>query len=261
MNNLRENILLNILLLGSGIYVIVALTILTGPYLKTPNPYFWVLATSTVIVFIFFCYLLWVKVYATKVLVLGDNTSDSEKLLTHNDGILLGEKLRAQIIPKALFKQESPRARFQLKTFKGSFFAPPRILISMNICSLVEANEAELVIKSMQLNRVFELLRHKSRTQKIDVVFNHMDKLVGYREFKNATDNAMNFWSYLPLAPQLLAAQNTTQALLENHTSQFFQFLNFAHKIPDLSSAIDTLLADLLLVDKEAGSHVYFLTS
>jgi hypothetical protein len=261
MTNLRENLLLDILLLGSGIYVVVTLTMLVNRVFSEHTILRTILVLSSIIALIFFCYLLWITNHATKALVLGDNTSDSEKLITEHDGIFLGEQLRTQIIPHALFEKESPRANYHIKTFKGSYFVPPRIIISINICSWLEANEAQRLLKSMHFNRVLELLRHKKRRQKIDVAFNHMDKIVGYQEFINVADNDMIFWSFLPVGPQLISAQNTTQALLKNHTPQFLHFLNFAHKIPNLSSAVDTLLADLLLVDKEANSRVYFLTS
>jgi hypothetical protein len=266
VTNSRENLLLNILLWCLGIYAVVTLSIIVNCVASLSSCLLSefhqqiLLGLSTIAALIFFGYLLWVLDHATRVLVLGDNASDIEKLIANNDAILLGEQLRTQIIPKALIEQESPRARFHIKAFKGSYFYPPRILISINICSLLEGNEGELVLKSIQLNRILELLRHKKRLQKIDVIFNHMDKLEGYHEFKNAADIAMTFSSYLPLGPQLASAQNTTKALLDNTTFHFMQFLKFAHGIPDLSNTIDKLLADLLLVDKEANSRV-FLTS
>ena len=218
---------------------------------------YYLLLIFLVIVLVFLSYLYWLTKHSTSVLLLSDAHSDSEKLINSCDASLLGEELASQIIPSALLQQDSPRTRLQLKRLKGSFFKPPRIVIVLNLQHLLNSNEGELLLLTTNLNRVLFLLRHARRTQQVDVVFNHLEKLSGYREFVTQADGISEYSATQSIAQQLGAQQNSTKALLAYSPEDFMLYLAFTHSISTISAVIEKLLNDLLLSDKKANARVF----
>ncbi len=205
----------------------------------------------------FFVYLFVLTIRATSVLLLGDQHSESEKLINFCDTCLLGAQLSSQIVPSVLLEQDSPRGRLQLKRLKGSFFNPPRIVIVLNLQRLLHNNEGEVLLLCSNLNRVLFLLRHINRMQQIDVVFNHLDQLQGYKEFVTQGDSEAEYSAEVSIAQQLSALQNSTKALLTYPPANFMHYLAFTHSIPTVSRIIEKMLNDLLLSDKDAHARVY----
>ena len=253
MKHLKRNILLYCLA-ACNIAIFTMICILAlGNEVKN----YYLLLIFLVIVLVFLSYLYWLTKHTTSVLLLGDPHSDSEKLINGCDSSLLGEQLSSQIIPSSLLQQDSPRARLQLKRLKGSFFNPPRIVIVLNLQRLLQNNEGEVLLLCSNLNRVLFLLRHTNRMQQIDVVFNHLDQLQGYKEFVTLRDSEAEYSAEVSIAEQLTLQQNSTKALLAYPPANFMLFLAFTHSIPTVSRIIEKMLNDLLLTDKNAHARVY----
>ncbi|WP_133470996.1 hypothetical protein [Paraglaciecola marina] len=223
----------------------------------------WILITLTtlsVTVIAFFIYLQWISTYSARVILIGDHYSYCEDLIKRCDNSLEGEHLRTQILPASLLETDSPRARYQLKTLKGSFFFPPRLVIAINFEQFFKANDAEKLILVTNLNRVLGLLKHNKRKQQIDLVFTQMQELSGYNEFSNQLNKSVPYSTSLPIIQQLKQNVNTTQALLDFTPSNFILFLKFRHNLSSLSTTIDGLISDLLLVSQKPKSLVYFFS-
>ena len=253
MKHLKQNILLYCLVTCNVAIFSMICILAFGNEVKN----YYLLLIFLVVVLVFLSYLYWLTKHTTSVLLLGDAHSDSEKLINSGDASLLGEELSSQIIPSPLLQQDSPRTRLQLKRLKGSFFKPPRIVIVVNLPHLLQSNEGEMLLLTSNLNRVLFLLRHAKRTQQIDLVFNHLEKLSGYNEFVTQADGLNEYSAIESIAQQLSAVQNSTKALLTYPSANFMLFLAFAHSIPTISSVMEKLLSDLLLTDKKANARVF----
>lgn len=195
-----------------------------------------------------------------QVLVIGSEYVDNEKCISDFDTGLINEFMRVDIIPKAIIEQDSPLGRQLLKRLKGSYLRPPKLFITINIKRLLNSNEGELKLLSMNLNRVLHQLKHQSRHQQIDAIFSHMNELTGYKEFKGVAPLSMKFDTSKSLEKQLYELQNTTKALTEYSAANFIQFLAFSQLIPVLSGAVDKLLSELLLNGKSTNTRIYLLS-
>lgn len=253
MNHVKQNILLySLAACNIAIFTLIFLLALRNE-LKN----YYLLLIFLIIVLCFLSYLYWLTKHSTNVLLLGDINSESEKLINSSDASLLGEQVSSQVIPNSLLQQDSPRARLQLKRLKGSFFKPPRIMIVVNLWHLLQNNEGQVLLLTTNLNRVLFLLRHAKRTQQIDVVFNHLERYVGFSEFVAQADGIREFSAETSMLDQLNALQNTTKALLAYPPENFIRYLTFSHSIPTIAKSIEKLLNNLLLTDKVAHARVY----
>ena len=195
---------------------------------------------------------------ATQLLVLGDQYSDKESLVSNCDQGILGVQLRAQIIPTALLDHDTPRTRFHLARLKGSWIRPPRIVIAVNAERLSQTSEGEKMQLLFNLNRVLHLLRHNNSHQQIDIIFSRMENFPGYNEFTTVADCRMRFSTSLSMRTQLESKNNYCKALLSLPASRFMQFLRFLHNVKALTEAMDRIVAELLLECGEPGSQIYF---
>lgn len=256
MNSLKQYILI----ISIGILVLIAELVLLY-FIPTNNNWFFIaILLLSVITIACFSYFYWVVTRSHRVLLLGDQYSDSETLINRCDSCLEGEHLKTQILPTALLEHDSPRARSQLKTLKGSLFCPPRLVIAINMSQFFEANTGEKLILTTSLNRILETLKHKHRRQKIDLVFTHMQKLTGYIEFSRLVNGPVQYTTSSPMIEQLGQSVDTKQALIECTPPSFMLFLSFMHELPSISKTIDSLIADLLLTAQEPKSSVYFFS-
>ena len=260
MYNLCQSIIFGCIELFCIVFLIILLSV--SSYYESWYFFSVTLLLSIIVVIIaaLFAYQIWLMFRSPKVLVIGDKHVNNEKLITDYDTHLIDEYLSINIVPRAIIEQDSPRGRQVLKRLKGSHFSPPRLLITINIKQLLNSDDSELTLLSMNLNRVLHQLKHESRHQQVDVVFSHMNELPGYNEFKGVAPLSMQFSANKPLEDQLYNIQNTTKALTEYPSASFMQFLTFSQFIPVLSAATDKLLSELLLTGSSANTRVYLLT-
>lgn len=207
---------------------------------------------------LFFCYLLWVRVYGVKVLLLGDHSYDKDSLIDNYETQLLDGQLHTKVIPQVILENDSPRTRAQLRRLRGSFFFPPRLIINLNISQLLGNDAAQQVLLTHNLNRVLHLLRRLFDEQKVDVIINSMETQEGFYEFSNVVNKPMRFNAQSKLKDQFSALQNSSQALVEYPSDTFLNYLKFAHNMPKFLAIIDTLLVNLMLTEFDSNSEVLF---
>jgi hypothetical protein len=207
---------------------------------------------------IFFCYLLWVRVYGVKVLLLGDHSYDKESLIDNYEIQLLDGQLHTKIIPQVILEKDSLRTRAQLRRIRGSFFFPPRVVINLNINQLLLNDEAQQVLLTHNLNRVLHLLKRRLDEQKIDVIINSMGTQEGFYEFSNLASQPMRFQALSKLKEQFVALQNSSHALGEYPSERFLNYLKFSHNMPVFLTIIDTLLSNIMLSGYDSNCEVVF---
>ncbi|MFT6778218.1 MAG: hypothetical protein ACJAV1_002155 [Paraglaciecola sp.] len=207
---------------------------------------------------IFFCYLLWVRAYGVKVLLLGDHSYDEESLIDNYEIQLLDGQRHTKIIPQVILEKDSLRTRAQLRRIRGSFFFPPRVVINLNINQLLLNDEAQQVLLTHNLNRVLHLLKRRLDEQKIDVIINSMGTQEGFYEFSNLASQPMRFSALSKLKEQFDALQNSSQALGEYPSERFLNYLKFSHNMPVFLTIIDTLLSNIMLSGYDSNCEVVF---
>lgn len=230
-----------------------------------PNLTLYGLLLIVTIVFttMFFCYLLWVRLNGVTLILIGDHyaNSDNQDVIDSLDIAMLNHPTRVQIMSKVALEQDSLKIRLHLQQLKGSFFYPPKILINLNINSLLLSDKAQVFLLTANLNRVLEQLRHWRTEQKIDLVVNTMQSVDGYNEFSDISGRPMHFNAKSNLHQQLRKLQNSTKSLIKFSPANFLNYLKFAHTMPSFLAQIDELLANLLIANEDADTHVYFSSS
>lgn len=255
----RDNLLTSLAIVT--IFMLLGLIILLQIYCIDSHPVLTIfLQLMSTLTAIFICYLLWVKAYNAKTLLLGDyfRDHDNEKIIEQYDTQLLDGQLSTQIIPRAILEQDSPRARDQLKRLKGSYFFPPRIIVNINVNNLLSRDDARQVMLIHNLNRVLHLLKHRGKRQKVDLIINDMQSLDGYKEFSQLFNKTMRFSVKSTLKIQFEALQDSSKALLEYPTDNFLSYLKFANSMPTCIEQIDMLLNNLMLTGYDSNSEVFF---
>jgi hypothetical protein len=206
----------------------------------------------------FFIGLLLVKKNSVKVLLLGVHSYDNESLIDNYETQILDGQLHTKVIPQVILENDSPRTRAQLRRLRGSFFFPPRVIISININQLLQNNEAQQVLLTHNLNRVLHLLKRRFDEQKVDVIINSMGTQEGFCEFSNLVNKPMRFKAFSKLKEQFVSLQNSSQALVEYPSDTFLNYLKFAHTMPIFLTIIDTLLTNIMLSEFDSNSEVFF---
>jgi hypothetical protein len=207
---------------------------------------------------IFVCHLFWMRTSAVKVLLLGTHSLDKESIINQYETQLLDGHIHTQIIPQVILDQDSSRTRAQLRRLRGSFFYPPRVVISLNINQLLLNNEAQQTLLTYNLNRVLHLLKRSGDEHRVDVIINTMTSVDGFYEFSNLINKPMRFKTIPNLKEQFTELQNSSQALLEYPSETFLNYLKFAHNMPLFLTTIDTLLTNLILTGFDSNSEVFF---
>jgi len=258
MSKLHRDILLG----GLGLIVLVAFLslVLLLDWEKFSDDLLLNLSLTVLVIFggIFFCYLLWVRAYGVKVVLLGDHAYDKESLIDNYEIQLLDGQLHTKIIPQVILEKDSPRTRAQLRRIRGSFFFPPRVVIKLNINQLLSNDEAQQVLLTHNLNRVLHLLKRRLDEQKIDVIINSMGSQQGFNEFSELASQAMRFSASSKLKEQFIALQNSSQALGVYPSESFLNYLKFSHNMPVFLTILDTLLTNLMLSGYDSGCEVVF---
>lgn len=260
MSNLRDSIILGLVGLLCLVLVIILLSLSATFESNYSIALLIILLLVVIVIAGLFCYQIWIAMRAPKVLIVGDRQVNNERIITDYDTSLIDESTSVNIVPTAVIEQDSPRGRQLLKRLKGSFLKPPRLLVTLSIKQLLQTNEGELTLLSMNLNRVLHQLRHEGRRQQIDVVFSHMNTIVGYNEFKGVAPTMGPLTAKSSIESQLFTLQNTTAALTEYPAENFMHFLSFSHFIPDLAATSDKLMSDLLLTGELSNTNVYLVT-